>query len=328
VRTGVEATGDVSIEMSYGSYDDLLEGALRSSWNTLVSPTDDISATNSTSYTRTSGSFVTDGFQVGQWVYWTGFSQSENNGWHKVTAVAATTLTVAQTTATDGPTSVTAYGDFLSNGVEKHSYLLEKKLPTTSGTEYISFRGMRVGSMALDIAPGSIMTGSFSFMGDRGYPAAATAGDGSPNAASTTKVLNAIDNVAEIQEGGSAFSGTVTSINMNLNGALRGLPAVAVLGNSQIGIGTIEVTGTMEVYFEDRTTYEKYTNYTLTSLSFELSDASNNYYLIDMPAMYYTDGQVQVPGKDGDVVASLNFTAFRDATDLFTIGITRAGNVT
>jgi hypothetical protein len=324
VRTSIEAAGDISTEISWGSHDPCFEGLLREQFQTLTSPTDDLTpSTGPDVYTRGAGSFISDGFEVGGRYYFAGATDPANNGWHKVTAVAALTLTVAETLVAEAAYSATVKGDVLWNGVDKISYLMEKKLPVTSGDEFISFRGCRVGSGTIDVAPGSITTGSFSFLGDRAYPAAATVGDGTPNAASTTSVLNAIDNIALVEEGGATLTDTLTSLNISINGALRGLPAIAVLGNSQIGIGTIEVTGTIEAYFENRTLYEKYTNFTDTSTGFEMSDTAGNRYFIWMDKMNSTSGEVVVPGKDGDVLATLGYTATKDSASGFSIGISR-----
>ena len=59
----------------------------------------DIAAT-ATSYTRAVGSFVTDGFVVGQRVIASGFANAANNGVSTVTAVTAGELTVTKTPAT------------------------------------------------------------------------------------------------------------------------------------------------------------------------------------------------------------------------------------
>lgn len=48
-------------------------------------------------YTRTTGSYVTDGFFVGQVVEWTGFSNSANNVTGTITAVSATSMTISTT---------------------------------------------------------------------------------------------------------------------------------------------------------------------------------------------------------------------------------------
>jgi hypothetical protein len=57
-------------------------------------------AATTAGYTRTTGSFVTDGFFIGMPVSASGFTQSANNGASTVTNVTATTLTVAKAPAT------------------------------------------------------------------------------------------------------------------------------------------------------------------------------------------------------------------------------------
>jgi hypothetical protein len=56
-------------------------------------------ATNS--YVRAAGSFITEGFAVGQTITVNGFATAANNGTTTVTAVAATALTVAKATVTE-----------------------------------------------------------------------------------------------------------------------------------------------------------------------------------------------------------------------------------
>ncbi len=46
-------------------------------------------------YTRSAGSFITDGFFVGQVVQWSGFSNAGNNAQKTITALTATVMTVA-----------------------------------------------------------------------------------------------------------------------------------------------------------------------------------------------------------------------------------------
>lgn len=56
----------------------------------------DLGATT-TDFTRATGSFITDGFQVGDLIETSGFSNSGNNGTFEVTAVTALALTVVTT---------------------------------------------------------------------------------------------------------------------------------------------------------------------------------------------------------------------------------------
>lgn len=54
-------------------------------------------AGTATGYSRSAGSFLTDGFRVGMEVVGTGFADSDNAGPHTITAVDATTITCADT---------------------------------------------------------------------------------------------------------------------------------------------------------------------------------------------------------------------------------------
>jgi len=64
-------------------------------------------------YARANGSFITDGFQVGQTITATGFTIPANNGNSDITAITATTLTVTKTVppvAEAGSTGVASMG--------------------------------------------------------------------------------------------------------------------------------------------------------------------------------------------------------------------------
>jgi hypothetical protein len=56
-------------------------------------------ASTPTGYVRTAGSFITDGFEVGDWVTAAGFANSATNGRSLVTGVTDLVLTVTKTTA-------------------------------------------------------------------------------------------------------------------------------------------------------------------------------------------------------------------------------------
>ncbi|HEY6038804.1 MAG TPA: hypothetical protein VIV58_31195 [Kofleriaceae bacterium] len=62
-------------------------------------------------YTRSSGSFLTDGFFVGQVVSWTGFVNGANNQSNvTITALTATVMTVGGVTIAETSTATTVAG--------------------------------------------------------------------------------------------------------------------------------------------------------------------------------------------------------------------------
>lgn len=68
------------------------------------------------------------------------------------------------TASTIGNETIT-FPSYIRNGVTPRSYTIETEYKSTTPKTVISHRGMRVSSMALNIAVGAIMTGNFNFKG-------------------------------------------------------------------------------------------------------------------------------------------------------------------
>jgi hypothetical protein len=101
--TDLEAAGSMNHDLVYEGLQRLWQGFMYASFrykpetggmgdNGVIT-----SVGSANDYTRTSGSFVTDGYKVGDMVFASGFTNSGNNGLMTVSAVAALTLTVNET---------------------------------------------------------------------------------------------------------------------------------------------------------------------------------------------------------------------------------------
>ena len=323
IQTGASASGGVNFELSYGAYDPLIESALFSSWSTplAVSVADDIAASNTNAnFTSTSTSFVAAGIVPGQWVKVGGFAANagENNGYYLVTSVAANALGVSPAPAADEAKdglTVTIAGSTIRNVVTETSFTMEKKFADVG--QYISFTGMVADQMSLSVQTGSILTGSFSFTGRQAAIATATVGTGAPVAAPTNPVMNAINNVGNLMEGGTVLAGVfVQTLSISLANNLRGIGAVGTLGNADLGHGRCQVTGSFDVYFADGALYQKYLGGTPTSLSFRVTDAAGNAYVLTLPRVKLTQGTIAAGAPNQDVIAQFQYQALRDpATD-------------
>jgi len=88
----------------------------------------DIVTTNASgkTYTRSAGSFLTDGFAVGDTVNWTGFVNSANNGEHVITTLTATVMTCSASTLVDetnvANTACTTLGESLTATASTKKY--------------------------------------------------------------------------------------------------------------------------------------------------------------------------------------------------------------
>lgn len=325
LRTTVEAAGDANIEISYGAYDDLIAGALMDDWTAAVavSATDIAADDSGSQFTSTTTDFTTENIELGQWLKVGGFATAGNNGYFQVTSLSANAIgvTPAPGAAEAAGETVTMAGSRVTNGVTDKSFTLEKLFSDIS--EYVSFVGMRVGGMTLNIQPGQIMTGAFSFMGKSAAAAGSSVGTGTPNAAAANSVLNAIDNVDDVREAGDSSSLDFTEISIQIENNLRSQQAIGTLGAIGIGLGRVSVSGTVQAYFTSRTLYEKFLNDTESSLSFRLVDGDGNAYVIDMPRLKYSEGNPVAGGNDQDVMVPLAYTAFRDPEFGYTIAINR-----
>lgn len=330
IQVDADASGNIDFELSYGAHDVFLAGALFSDWGTPVSisVSDDIAASNAGSaFTSSATDFTAAGITVGQWLRVSGFAASSgaNNGYYQVTSVGANSLGVSPAPSSDEAASgltVAIVGALLRNGVTESSFTLEKEFSDVG--KFISFTGMVPNALNLNIQTGQVLRGSASFMGKSASIADATVGTGAAAAAPTNDVMNAVTNVGEVREAGTVMSGTaLQSLAVRVENGLRGIQAVGSLGNVDIGAGRCTVTGSVSLYFSDGAWYQKYLAGTATSLSFRVQDSAGNAYIVTLPNVKLTNGQVQAGGNDRDVMADFNFRALRDATTDCTIQLDR-----
>lgn len=331
VKVSESAGGDVSFEFSYRSFDMLLEGALRNDWGAEL----DVNSGGSPADARTVtiGSPLTEieipgspgaELQVGQFIRVTGSTNSpSNDGYYRITAVNGDVFTVTPSFAgAETGTNLRVRASHLRNGTERKSFVLAKVFTDLSPQEILYFNGMRVGTFSLSIEPGSILTGSFSFAGKRGRAANTLPGLASAQDAPGTDVANAVDNIVEVLLDGSAIDADLTSISLDVNTNTRDKPAVAAVGNIDVGLGRFNVSGNLTMYFSSRVLYDKFVSQTRHSLSFVVQVGSDSY-AIFLPSLKFSTSTIVIEGNDTDVVVSADFQALRDPTLGFTLGLDR-----
>jgi hypothetical protein len=329
IRTDAQPGGNINFEVSYGAPDDLLAGAFYNAWLTATNMTGSTFAAVSgspDSFTDSANGFITGNIKAGQWIRTSGFTNPANNGFFQVLTVAAGTITVKGETALVNESAAagrTIKGQTLRNGVTAKSFSMEVAFADV--TKFKAFTGMRVNTMALNLTAGEIMTGVLNMLGKGSALNAVTISTGGPVAAPTADVLNAVNNVAYISEGGALFAGKLKEFSVNLDNKLRQQKAVSVLGNAGIGAGRATVTGKLSAYFEGLASdlYSKYIVGTETSLSFRFTDAANNNYILTLPRVKLTKGELTAGAADQDVMADIEFQALRHPTYDFTIQLDR-----
>ncbi len=178
IQTGAESSGDINFEMSFEAFDDFLAGSLFNDWVVIDLSGTDISVDaidNSFNSSATDLSSV----KAGQFIKVGGFTNTENNGYHKVLSVTASKVTTSSTLVDEvAGDTITIKGDYLRNGTTKKSFSMEKLFSDIS--KYINFKGMVVGTTSLNVSSGEILNGSFGFMGKDSASSDTSIGTGAP----------------------------------------------------------------------------------------------------------------------------------------------------
>ncbi len=324
MRNRVKAAGNIGIEMSYEAHDDFILAALMASaWSGLVTvgPAITISAANSDNSFNDSGSGLGT-LVANQWIRASGFTTAANNGYFKIVSKTADKIVVSGGTLTDeaaGGSVTIKMGPQIVNGTTFPSFNIEKSY-TDLSNELAILTGMCVDQMSLNISAGEPITGGFTFIGSKEESLTASAGTGY-DAASTNKIMTAVDDIENILENQADYS--ITSFTMQLANNLRERIQVGTPATVSVGTGALNITGTVQAYFESKTVMDKFLNQTVSSIALVMEDQDGNAYIIDLPQVKYTTGQRNAGGQSQDIIADLGFTAYLDPTELITIRIAK-----
>jgi len=335
IRTNKLTSGGFNGELSYGTYDEFFRSLMATdSW---VAETADVGASDSIelviaaagdTITASSGTPFTAA--VGEWIKLGGATAAANNSVFKVTAASSSVLTVEptnvlvdETITADGAGAngtVTVASEAVNSTNSPESFYFERVYGDLSN-EFAAFYGEGVAGHTLTVEPGAIVTLAFEFLGKSETSVTATEGDGSNTAATTTTVMNAIDNVEFIMEGSEAYA--CTAYNHAITPNLRARQVIGTLGAESLGHGTIGVTGGHTAFYEDKTIMDKHLDMTASNIAVVFKDDAGNYLIFDYPRVKYSNGRRVGGGINQDVLAEMEWTAIRESTEDVTVRIAK-----
>lgn len=348
IQTGADVSGGFNFELSYddNGFAELFKGALyASTWSTPISSyrsSLEMDAGATYGYLALLGYQNFTSFVTGQWVKVTGFSTSgataTDNGSYFIVNCRTTGLDVlpnipVNTTSTDNGTAngLLVQGCYVRNGTTESSYSFERYHADV--TQYFDFKGNVPNTLALTATANAVINGSFGFIGKAATRAASAGSAQTHTDAAETDVMTGITNVGRIMEGypsqtaGSNTFSTIDSslviqqISFNLTNNVRGLSGLNYLGFLDIGVGNLNVTGTLNAYFKDGSFYDKYIASTATGLAFELKDGDGNTYIFTFPKIKISTEPINVGGQNQDVMDNISWQAIRHPTLEYTMQI-------
>jgi hypothetical protein len=132
--------------------------------------------------------------------------------------------------------------------------------------------------------------------------------------------VNATNNVGTIERDGAAMSEKFKKLTLSIANNLRGRDCIGTEGNFSLGVGTFDLTGSMESYFRDNSLIASIITHEDTSISYRVTDDQGNVLVFFIPRLVFASGNANVSAKDTDVMVPLDLRALRhpdyDATIL------------
>jgi hypothetical protein len=292
-----------------------------------------VAATGPNRVTSTVLDFTTLGLAVGDWVKFAAFAITPaDNDYVRISAITATALTldvVPSGWAADAGTGVQVqlyFGERLVNGTTRKSFTVEEEFSDHSPVTYQYLRGMVPDTYSLNAASQEVVTETIGFLGlNAVFQDSSRLASATTLASRTNSVVNASSNVGRIALGGAAVVGSnfVTELVLEVANGLREKRAIGTLSSVDLGRGRFEVTGSLNTYFDNKTTAQAVVNNTKTSIDFRFADDASHVYLWDLPRVKFSEGAPEVAGINTDVVLNPGFQAFMHETLGYTAKLTR-----
>lgn len=282
---GRSVGGTINGEMSLKTYADFVAAILRKAW--ADGPTTSSATVNSDAaaktFTRTTGSYITDGVKVGDTVRPAGFTAGNvgmNGVNYRVTALSATVMTVGENTGMvtqSGATAITfdVVGKKVLVPSSAHtldSFSIEHWYSDITQSEL--FTGCRVSEMRVTLPANDMASVAISFLGkdlasqaDRGGVALTSEYFTAATAETTEATLAGVN-------GKLAISGTdvgvVTSADLTITANASTEPVIGQVYPPDVFLGRVLVSGNLSAFFENATLRDAFLNETEISLHLQL----------------------------------------------------------
>ena len=302
-RHGVRSVeGSLEAELSPGTYSDFIGSILAKNFaagGATTGASITIAASGSFfTLTRAAGSWLTDGFYVGNIIRLSGAGFAPANVGNNLLIVGLTAL-VATVVVLSGTTTLVAEGPIASanaavvgkqsyvplSGHTDDSYTVEQWFSDIAQSEV--YTGLKPASIALSLPSTGLVTASLSFMGKNLEQTGTTQYFTSPAATNTEGIFAAVSG-AVIVNGQPV--GLITSMDLSIS---RNQEAANVVGSNfaaDIFVGRISATGSLSVYFQDAVFRNYFDNEDKISIVVALTTGEEK----DAEAMSFTMGKVKI----------------------------------
>lgn len=327
IRTGFAAGGAIPTELVFPVIDEalwsLMQAALRSEEDAVATNANQAGITGGGSQIdRATGSWITDGFELGDIVLISGASNASDNRFVKLTDVTALTLECQlgdgdTWAATDTSVTVTR-GARMKNGTEDRSFSVA--VDRLDVNMFSTWKGLVVNGMSLAIADQAITSASFTLEGKNGAHSGSAISGATYESPSVSPVLDSIG-VPSFYLGGVSYA--CRSFGVDCSNGVAARTQVGSEGPLSIRRGVFQATGRIEAYLQTFTEIQSYEGNTPTDLWFVLRDSNSRAIAVSYPNMKWSDISVDTRGLNQDDYMTGSFQAYLDPDEGCTMKLFR-----
>lgn len=324
VPVSAQGSGGFNFHLNYAEYDPFFQSLLQSpptvfgvNGQSGVTSTVSFLATTLTASVATSGANSWALLQLGQFFRVDAGADANHGLVLRVsTTVAPTTTVITLDASTPAVVSAAVAGVSLqatrfTNGVTQTSFTIERQSPDV--TQVLTYRGMTPSKMSLKFEAAALTDGSFEFIGKGATRGTVTALPGTLVASKTYDIHNAASGIGLVWEGGVPLTSTfIKSLALDYDNNHRAQQAIGTLGLVGVGSGTIQLKGTMEMYFADGAMYDKFLANTYTQLAVSSIDSAGAGYVFSFPKVNLMSSKIVAGAKDQDLMASFEVMMVAD----------------
>lgn len=312
-----DVSGSMNFEMSYAPYKPILTSLMRNTANVTNLSGTDIAADNTGSqFTSSTTDFSS--ILVGEFIKIGGFATDDaNNTVYKVTSVAASALGVSPAPNSDEAAgdTVTVAGLNIRNGASvSETYSFLKLIEGITNPAYFYYSGCVVNKATLNFEMAAILKGSFDIVGRSETVTETAINSNALTDVPNYDLMNSVDSITDIDIQGLSSSTCFQKMDLTIDNKTEAAKCIGTLGAKAHSDFSLEIKGSIDMYFDDIIAYTKYKNSESFSVAVILKDASNNYFVVYMPKCKFDQLDTPIDGKDNFQMLSGSFTALRDTT--------------
>lgn len=202
----------------------------------------------------------------------------------------------------------------LVNGATLTTFSIQKEFADMDVPQFHTYPGVSIDGWSFKAEVGSIVKGEFKVLGmGLSISESQIVGATFPTA-SSTEPMNAVTNFQDFSLDGVPYTGCIQSYDLEIKNNIRQIKCIGSIAPTNMKLGTLEVSGESNFYFNEGSVYDLFVNGTEFAQAFKMEDNDGNSYSITLPRCKFETGEVVAGGKNSDVMFKAKWRALYDAT--------------